>query len=120
MKEGKRKLRNDLLLLAGMLIAGVVLFFAFGAIKDDGALVQVIFDGHAAESFPLGENREVMLDFNGQNLLVIRDGYAFVTYADCPDKLCVKQRKINKDGETIICLPHKLIIKISGGRDQYQ
>ncbi len=33
--------------------------------------------------------------------------------ADCPDKLCVKQGKISKSGESIICLPHKVVVKIS-------
>jgi len=38
-----------------------------------------------------------------------------VTDADCPDRLCVKQRAISKQGETIVCLPHRLIVKIEGG-----
>ena len=46
------------------------------------------------------------------NLLMISDGTAFVSDADCPDKLCVKQRAISRNGESIICLPHKLVIRI--------
>jgi hypothetical protein len=38
-----------------------------------------------------------------------------MTAADCPDKLCVKQRSIAKEGETIVCLPHRVVVKISGG-----
>ncbi len=32
--------------------------------------------------------------------------------ADCPDKVCVGMRRISKSGETIVCLPHKLVIAI--------
>ena len=48
------------------------------------------------------------------NTLVIEGGRARIEAADCPDKLCVKQRAISKAGESIICLPHKLVIRISG------
>lgn len=34
--------------------------------------------------------------------------------ADCPDKICLKQGFINKPGQSIICLPHKLVIEIIG------
>ena len=32
--------------------------------------------------------------------------------ANCPDKLCIHQGKISKNGETIVCLPHGLIVEI--------
>ena len=32
--------------------------------------------------------------------------------ADCPDRLCVKQKAICKNGETIVCLPHKVVVEI--------
>ena len=34
--------------------------------------------------------------------------------ANCPDRLCVSWGKINKPGETILCLPHRIIIRIIG------
>lgn len=53
----------------------------------------------------------------GCNTLLISDKEVRVTQADCPDKLDVKQGAIGKSGETIVCLPNKLVIKISGERD---
>lgn len=53
----------------------------------------------------------------GTNTLVISDKEVRVVQADCPDKLDVKQGAIGKSGETIVCLPNKLVIKISGERD---
>ena len=34
--------------------------------------------------------------------------------ADCPDQLCVKQKKISLKNETIVCLPNKVVIEIEG------
>ncbi|MBE6081251.1 NusG domain II-containing protein [Acidilutibacter cellobiosedens] len=50
----------------------------------------------------------------GYNLIEIGDEKVRVIEADCPDKLDVKQRYISKPGETIVCLPNRLIIEIKG------
>ena len=49
----------------------------------------------------------------GTNVIEIKDGKVYVSEADCPDKLCVKQGPISKAGETIVCLPHKLVVRIT-------
>ena len=49
---------------------------------------------------------------NGTNLLVIQDGYAWVAEASCPDGICSSHRPICHDGESIICLPNKVVIEI--------
>ncbi|SCL84085.1 hypothetical protein PP176A_0572 [Sporanaerobacter sp. PP17-6a] len=50
----------------------------------------------------------------GYNLIEIGDKKVRVIEADCPDKLDVKQGYISKPGETIVCLPNRLIIEIKG------
>jgi hypothetical protein len=109
--------RNDRVLFALLIVAGVILFFAIDFVKADGASVDVHVDGKVAASYPLSTDREVELGYNGHNSLVIKGGLAKVTDADCPDKLCVRQKAISKEGETIVCLPHRLVVKISGGED---
>ena len=37
--------------------------------------------------------------------------------ADCPDLLCVHQKAISKEGESIICLPNKVVVTIRGGEE---
>jgi len=37
--------------------------------------------------------------------------------ADCPDKLCVKTGWLSKPGDTAICLPARVIIKIEGEKE---
>ena len=58
-------------------------------------------------------NKEYTIsDDNHINKIKIADGKVWVTEASCPDKLCVKQGKIDKDGQSIICLPNKVVVKI--------
>ncbi|MGB9856637.1 MAG: NusG domain II-containing protein [Dictyoglomaceae bacterium] len=32
----------------------------------------------------------------------------------CPDKLCIKQGWINKIGESIVCLPNRVVLRLEG------
>ena len=50
----------------------------------------------------------------GYNLIEIGDNEIRVIEADCPDKYDVKQGSISRIGETIICLPNRLVIEIKG------
>ena len=38
--------------------------------------------------------------------------------ADCPDQICVRQKAISKEGESIICLPNKVVVSIVGGEEK--
>ena len=38
--------------------------------------------------------------------------------AECPDKLCMRQGAISRDGQTIVCLPHKLVVEVIGGEKE--
>lgn len=50
----------------------------------------------------------------GFNLIEIDDEKVRVIEADCPDKIDVKQGYISKIGETIICLPNRMVVEIKG------
>lgn len=117
-KTGHR-FRNDLLLIAALLLAatvGAVYLFVF---RPHGDAVRVTVDGELYGTYSLsqavivdidsGENRE-----NG-NRLVIRDGKAFVESATCPDGICVSHRPIFRDGESIVCLPNRVVVTVVGG-----
>ena len=38
--------------------------------------------------------------------------------ADCPDQICVRHKAISKSGESIVCLPHKVVVEISSEEEQ--
>lgn len=121
MKKEKLFRKNDILFAAAVLVTAVVVYLAvYGIYGRRGVTVQVMQDGEAYAEYPLYEDRKVQIDYGqqeGMNVLVIEDGSVSVTEADCPDKLCVKQRAISADGESIVCLPHKLVITVVGGEE---
>ena len=59
-----------------------------------------------------------IVDDNGAyNIINIKDGVAKMKDANCPDKLCMHQGHISKNGESIVCLPHGLIVEIKSKKN---
>lgn len=50
----------------------------------------------------------------GNNTIAIQGDTIQIKEADCHDELCIKQGSVSKVGESVICLPHELIIEIKG------
>ena len=114
-----RRVRNDIILLAALLVIAALLWGVISVLKKSGEFAVVIVDGVETARYSLASDvNEVIYSEGGHtNTLVIENGRARIVSADCPDRLCVKQRSISKAGETIICLPHKLVVKIEGKGD---
>ena len=83
-------------------------------IQKPGDIVKVTVEGKEYMTLPLGEDAEVTITGDNQNTnyLIIKDGYADVVEASCPDSLCVHQKSIHYNGEKIICLPNKVLIEV--------
>ena len=120
---GKRKLKNDVLLIAALLIAVSLIGVCVYLFRADGDSVEVRVDGKLYGTYSLDEDVtvEIRTGDNDEhiNVLVIKDGRASVTRADCPDGICSGHRAIWRDGESIVCLPHKVTVTVvTGGDDE--
>lgn len=98
------------------LVAGIILFFLYGT-DNTGNYVQVEINGQVVDTVSLSEDfeKEYKTENGGTNTLVIKDGKAVMTQADCPDGICKNHKPINRSGESIICLPHKLVVSVVDG-----
>lgn len=107
--------KNDFILIGIIILLAVsILGYHFLKGKDGDAFVVIKVDGQAYGKYDLAADQTI--DINGTNTLVIRDGQADMKDASCPDKLCVHQKAISRDGESIICLPNKIVVTIEGGK----
>ena len=107
--------RNDAILIAALMLLGGALAVFLYATRQDGGYVSVQMDGQTVMELPLSEDTQVLLGEDGHtNTLVIRNGTAQVMEADCPDQICVRQGAVQYEGESIVCLPHKLVITVEG------
>ena len=107
--------KTDLILVVIALVAaaGIWLFYSAGADTVKTAVVTV--DGEWKAELPLDEDSSAAIETEwGYNIVTVENGEVFVTEADCRDQICVDHKKIEKTGETIVCLPHKLVVEITG------
>ncbi len=109
----EKKFKNDIILTASILIVAASVFFIISLIGNKGGYVEIKKDGKIIATYPLSENRKVEIESeNGYNLLVIENGEAYIEEASCPDKLCMRQGKVNRNGETLVCLPNKTTVTV--------
>lgn len=112
--------KADIILIAvTVAIAGILLVFLYGVNNSTGAYVQIEIDGIVTETLPLDTDTvfEIITDGGGENLLVIENGNAKVTEANCPDGICKNHAQIHRNGESIICLPHRVVITVVNEAD---
>ena len=111
--------KTDFVIFAVIIVAAAVLYFS-GILRpgESGAYAVVYVDGEERESYRLSEDTSAVINgINGTNELVIKDGKAEIVSADCPDKVCVNHVPVYRENESIICLPHKVVIEIHGGSE---
>ena len=113
-----KKIRNDIILAAVILViaAAGLLFVKLTKVEGNNVIVKI--NGVEAASYSLEDDvrYEIKTGKNNENInvLVIKNGKAYITEADCPDGICKEYRPISYVGETIVCLPHKVVIEITG------
>lgn len=105
--------KSDIILVIAVLVIGGVALFVQHTFSKTGYTVSVVLDGDVIESHSLDTDYTGRITAgDGYNVLVIEDHMASISEADCSEQICVKHTGINKKGETIVCLPHRLVIQI--------
>lgn len=89
---------------------------------DSGSLsAQISIDGSVIRVVDLGaleEMEEEILTAGGYTLQLQLwpDGVEMV-FSDCPTQDCVHTGKITRSGQSIVCLPARVIVALTGGGD---
>ena len=82
--------------------------------SDNGRKVTIEQRGNLIGTYSLDTDREIPIEFRGEtvNKVIIENGYCYMDEAKCPDHLCIKQGKIDKVGQTIVCLPNRVVVTV--------
>ncbi len=111
--------KRYIIALAALLIAaaaGIAVWFVLRNAGREDPTAEVIQNGKLIRSVPLSENTEFTVTCaDGYNTVTVKDGAVMITSADCPDKVCVKTGAISGGAVPIVCVPHRLEIRIVNG-----
>lgn len=103
--------KADMILAVSVIGLCLILFWARSAFQKQGAFAVVEIDGEHYGTYELG--RDGKIEIGSGNCIAIEDGKVWMLRADCPDQLCVRQGKISRDGEMIVCLPNRVTVQVS-------
>ena len=109
------KVKNETILVSVILLIAAAFFAGTRlAARKPAAVVEVSVNGTITHEFPLNLEADftIQTENGGKNHLVIKDGTAEITEASCPDKICVEHAPISESGQTIVCLPNKVVVTI--------
>lgn len=82
--------------------------------KNGERVANITVDGKLYKTVELTKEEQTVeiKTEHGYNLLKIHDYGIEMIDADCPDKLCLTFGFIDRNGGTIVCLPHKLMVEV--------
>lgn len=112
-QEGKIIKRRDAILFLVLMILGAGSFILIKNNLKPGNEAEVYVDGSLVQTIDMARDDIYLFDTSyGTNTVVVEGGEIRVSEADCPDKICVNMGGVSRSGETITCLPHKLVIEV--------
>lgn len=104
--------KKDGILICSILLIACLLYLVY---KPDTAAdtVEITVNGECFGTYYLQENQIVHVEnTNGINIVEIKDGKVHILEADCKDHYCMKQGYLPGTRTSLICLPHRLVVKV--------
>lgn len=116
-----RSTRFWVLIVAAVLAVSLLAAAVVRLASPGGSVAEITVDGQVVERIDLDRVTEgytfMVEDEWGSNTIQVEPGRIRVLEADCPDQVCVRQGWISDEVTPIVCLPHRLVIQVSGGTD---
>lgn len=114
--------RWDIIVVFSLILLSFIPIFIFSYHEmqnhnDQAVKVAVIsVNGEEVRRIPLNEHIKETFDVHSSdgslNTIEVNNNKIRIKSADCPDQVCVLTGYISKPGETIVCLPHKVLVEI--------
>ncbi len=109
------KKRDFILIIMIIFLAAVVWIMTSVLNRGTGGSLLISVDSQKYGVYDLNEDQ--VISIGDTNACQIQDGEVSMIFGDCPDKVCVHSAGISKNGQTIICMPNKIVLEIVGSKD---
>ena len=119
--------KADIILLIVLIVCGLAASAVLAMSHSGGDTVIIESGGKPYAVYSLFEDRTIVVpgapvtgtgshaENSEYNIVEIRGGAVSVTEASCKNQVCVRHRGISQSGESIVCLPNRLVVRIEGG-----
>lgn len=107
---------NDTILNILIILLCISVPICLSVFAHDGKKTAIVsVDGEKVKEMPLSQNSSFYVE--GMEI-VVQNGKVNVTRSDCPDGLCMNMKHAEKVGDSIICVPNKVSVRIVGGDNE--
>ncbi len=114
--------KKDLILICSVLVLAAAFWLVPRAVgllgNSKEQKLRITVSGEEYGTYSL--EKDQVIKVGDTNVCEIKDKKVSMISADCPDQLCIHQRTIQLQGETIVCLPNKVVLEITGTKQTDQ
>jgi len=104
------KITDIIIILLIIFLGTAGLVYSFNSPGGDNVSIQTPYGDY---DYPLNKNTLISVrGLRGPYKIEIKDNRVRAIEADCPLQLCIKKGWINRDGDSIVCIPNRVIIRI--------
>lgn len=106
--------KKDMVLGIGIVVIALIMLLIMQMTRtEEGNRIQITLDGKVYGTYSLEKNQVIEIEEGSfYNKIRVEDGKAYMEEANCPDGYCEEQGKISGRTQTIVCLPHKLVVEV--------
>ena len=116
------KNRTWIIIFAAVLLICAAVILLRSNSRGGSKIAEIVRDGEIIETIDLNKVTEpydiLIKTDDGYNIVRAEPGAVSVSEADCPDKICVNQGVITDGAYPIVCLPHKVTVRIVSGESE--
>ncbi|MGN1195491.1 MAG: NusG domain II-containing protein [Acutalibacteraceae bacterium] len=108
--------KGDYLVIAAVLIISLLLFIP-SFLPSGEKTAEVYYNGEKVKTVSLSSlEKEERFSVAGCEILFEKDGASFVK-SDCKDQFCVKCAKLKNSGDSMACVPNRVVVAVKAEKD---
>ncbi len=111
--KGQKGFLFDIILIVSLIVISASAVACLFIFRREGKSVSVEIDGERVALYSLEDEGEYILN-GGTNILVIENGEAYISEADCPDRTCMRTGSLRHVGQSAVCLPNRVSVTVVG------
>ena len=100
--------KGDFIVIGALCAVAAIIFLILYLFSKPSVTVTVSQNNKIVYKGKIEEDKQIKLE---NNTIVIKNGEVFMKDANCKNQICVKHKKIKRSGESIVCLPNKVIVE---------
>ncbi|MCR8844663.1 NusG domain II-containing protein [Paenibacillus sp. SC116] len=113
--------RGDIVIICLVIVAALAFFIPKWLIQNSSEnnhnmtmTAEITVDGKLFKQVTLTEEEQIITvpTDHGTNVLKVHNHGIEMIEADCPDQVCLSFGFVSRKGDTIVCLPHRVLVEL--------